>query len=47
MKPNMLTMFKYGGITDAEAHASMRLFADQVMPELRATSTGSEQRQTA
>jgi alkanesulfonate monooxygenase SsuD/methylene tetrahydromethanopterin reductase-like flavin-dependent oxidoreductase (luciferase family) len=35
---DVLAIMKYGGMTDAEAAASMRLFADAVMPVLRATS---------
>ena len=35
---DVLAIMKYGGMTDAEAGASMRLFAREVMPALRATS---------
>ncbi len=35
---DVLAITKYGGMTDAEAAASMRLFAHDVMPALRATS---------
>lgn len=35
---DVLAIMKYGGMTDAEASASMRLFARDVMPALRATS---------
>jgi len=35
---DVLAMVKYGGMTDAEAGSSMRLFAEKVMPALRATS---------
>ncbi len=35
---DVLTMMKYGGMSDAEAQSSMRLFAEKVMPVLRATS---------
>jgi hypothetical protein len=35
---DVLAITKYGGMTDAEAVASMRLFAHDVMPSLRATS---------
>jgi alkanesulfonate monooxygenase SsuD/methylene tetrahydromethanopterin reductase-like flavin-dependent oxidoreductase (luciferase family) len=35
---DVLAIVKYGGMTDAEAAASMRLFAGEVMPALRATS---------
>jgi len=37
----------YGGMTAEEALASMRLFADKVMPVLRATGGGGADRQTA
>lgn len=37
---DVLAITKYGGMTDAEAETSMRLFADKVMPELRATAKG-------
>jgi alkanesulfonate monooxygenase SsuD/methylene tetrahydromethanopterin reductase-like flavin-dependent oxidoreductase (luciferase family) len=35
---DVLAITKYGGMTDAEAAASMRLFAREVMPALRASS---------
>ena len=35
---DLLAMVKYGGMTDAEAEASTRLFASRVMPRLRAGS---------
>lgn len=35
---DVLAIMKYGGMTDAEAAASMRLFAAEVMPTLRATA---------
>jgi alkanesulfonate monooxygenase SsuD/methylene tetrahydromethanopterin reductase-like flavin-dependent oxidoreductase (luciferase family) len=35
---DVLAITKYGGMTDAEAATSMRLFAREVMPALRATS---------
>jgi alkanesulfonate monooxygenase SsuD/methylene tetrahydromethanopterin reductase-like flavin-dependent oxidoreductase (luciferase family) len=35
---DVLAIVKYGGMTDAEAAASMRLFAREVMPALRAGS---------
>ena len=35
---DVLAITKYGGMTDAEAQSSMRLFAEKVMPVLRATS---------
>ena len=35
---DVLAIMKYGGMTDAEAAASMRLFAREVAPALRATS---------
>jgi alkanesulfonate monooxygenase SsuD/methylene tetrahydromethanopterin reductase-like flavin-dependent oxidoreductase (luciferase family) len=38
---DVLAIVKYGGMTDAEAHASMRLFAAEVMPRLRARRPGS------
>lgn len=38
---DVLAITKYGGMTDAEAQASMRLFASDVMPRLRARSSGS------
>lgn len=34
---DVLAIMKYGGMSDAEAAASMRLFAREVMPALRAT----------
>jgi len=34
---DVLAIMKYGGMTDAEAAASMRLFAGEVMPALRAS----------
>jgi alkanesulfonate monooxygenase SsuD/methylene tetrahydromethanopterin reductase-like flavin-dependent oxidoreductase (luciferase family) len=34
---DVLAIMKYGGMTDAEAAASMRLFAREVMPTVRAT----------
>jgi alkanesulfonate monooxygenase SsuD/methylene tetrahydromethanopterin reductase-like flavin-dependent oxidoreductase (luciferase family) len=36
---DVLAIMKYGGMTDAEADASVRLFAREVMPALRATAT--------
>ena len=38
---DVLAITKYGGMTDAEAQASMRLFATDVMPRLRASARGS------
>lgn len=38
---DVLAITKYGGMTDAEAEASMRLFASEVMPRLRATARSS------
>jgi alkanesulfonate monooxygenase SsuD/methylene tetrahydromethanopterin reductase-like flavin-dependent oxidoreductase (luciferase family) len=35
---DVLAIMKYGGMTDAEAARSMRLFAAEVMPSLRASS---------
>lgn len=35
---DVLAITKYGGMTDAEAESSMRLFAEKVMPELRSTA---------
>ncbi len=35
---DVLAITKYGGMTQAEAESSMRLFADEVSPRLRATS---------
>lgn len=35
---DVLAIMKYGGMTDAEGAASMRLFAREVIPALRATS---------
>jgi alkanesulfonate monooxygenase SsuD/methylene tetrahydromethanopterin reductase-like flavin-dependent oxidoreductase (luciferase family) len=35
---DVLTMVKFGGMTDAEAESSMRLFSTEVMPHLRATA---------
>jgi alkanesulfonate monooxygenase SsuD/methylene tetrahydromethanopterin reductase-like flavin-dependent oxidoreductase (luciferase family) len=37
---DVLAIMKYGGMTDAEATASMRLFARDVMPALRAAQGG-------
>ncbi|MDG2306912.1 MAG: LLM class flavin-dependent oxidoreductase [Candidatus Binatia bacterium] len=37
---DVLAITKYGGMTDAEAESSMRLFASEVMPKVRATATG-------
>lgn len=37
---DVLAIMKYGGMTDGEAGASLRLFAREVMPALRATSGG-------
>jgi alkanesulfonate monooxygenase SsuD/methylene tetrahydromethanopterin reductase-like flavin-dependent oxidoreductase (luciferase family) len=38
---DVLAITKYGGMSDAEAQASMRLFATDVMPRLRASARGS------
>jgi hypothetical protein len=38
---DVLAIMKYGGMSDAEAAASMRLFAREVRPALRATSAAS------
>jgi len=38
---DVLTIVKYGGMSDAEAQRSMRLFAKEVMPRLRADRRGS------
>jgi alkanesulfonate monooxygenase SsuD/methylene tetrahydromethanopterin reductase-like flavin-dependent oxidoreductase (luciferase family) len=38
---DVLTMVKYGGMTDAETESSMRLFASEVMPRLRSGARGS------
>jgi alkanesulfonate monooxygenase SsuD/methylene tetrahydromethanopterin reductase-like flavin-dependent oxidoreductase (luciferase family) len=35
---DVLAITKFGGMTQGEAEASMRLFADEVSPRLRATS---------
>lgn len=37
----VLAMVKYGGMSDAESEASMRLFASEVMPHLRASPRGT------
>ena len=37
---DVLAIVKYGGMTDAEARASMRLFAAEVMPHLREGTRG-------
>jgi hypothetical protein len=37
---DVLAIVKYGGMTDREAHDSMRLFADEVMPAIRSTPSG-------
>jgi len=37
---DVLAITKYGGMTDTEAEASMRLFASDVMPALRSSSGG-------
>lgn len=36
---DVLAITKYGGMTQAEAESSMRLFADEVMPRIRASAT--------
>lgn len=38
---DVLTIMKYGGMTDAEAQSSLQLFASDVMPRLRAGSRRS------
>jgi len=38
---DVLTIMKYGGMTDREAQASLQLFATEVMPRVRAGSQGS------
>jgi alkanesulfonate monooxygenase SsuD/methylene tetrahydromethanopterin reductase-like flavin-dependent oxidoreductase (luciferase family) len=38
---DVLAILKYGGMTDAEAQASMRLFAAEVLPRLRSRAPGS------
>jgi len=38
---SVLTLMKYGGMTDTEAQASLELFATDVMPRLRAGSQRS------
>lgn len=38
---DVLAIMKYGGMTDAEAQASLKLFAAEVMPRLRAGSARS------
>ncbi len=37
---DVLAIMKYGGMSDAEASSSMKLFAEKVVPELRATAKG-------
>ncbi len=44
---DVLAITKYGGMSDAEAQASMRLFADEVLPALRASSASPAVRRTA
>lgn len=44
---DVLAIMKYGGMTGEEAESSMRLFAEKVMPEARATSRVPAARQSA
>ena len=44
---DVLAITKYGGMSDAEAESSMRLFAEKVAPALRSASTSGQARRTA